>query len=105
MSVPNRLLATGLLCQAEFRLGRWDEALALGTTVISVEEDSEQSWLSPYVHATLALPLAARGDIPDARTHLERALRRTPSVACGAYIALAEASIATALGDPDGVVA
>jgi ATP/maltotriose-dependent transcriptional regulator MalT len=105
MSVPNRLLATGLLAQAEFRLGRWDEALALGTTVISIEEDRELFWLAPYVHAILALPLAARGDFHGARAHVELAGQQPPSVACAGYIAFAQAWIAAARGDPEDVVA
>ncbi|MEO3808264.1 AAA family ATPase [Sphaerisporangium sp. B11E5] len=105
LSVPHRLLATALLSMTEQRLGRWDEALALGATVLSVEEDCEQVWLTPYVHATQALPYAARGDLGRARAEVEPA-RRHPLTAAGAgYVAHAEGWIATVAGDPEAVVA
>ncbi|MEO3862700.1 AAA family ATPase [Acrocarpospora sp. B8E8] len=100
--VPARLLVTALLAQVEVRLGRWDDALAHGTLVVSLEEDCGQYWLTPYVNALLVWPLAARGEFEQAEARLRDI--RTPSVAAGGYLATAAAFLAAARGDPEGVI-
>ncbi|WP_170316754.1 AAA family ATPase [Acrocarpospora corrugata] len=97
-----RLLATALLAQAEVRLGRWDDALAHGTLVVSLEEDCGQYWLTPYVQALLAWPLAARGEFARAEARLREV--RKPSVAAGGYLATGAAFLAAVRGDHERVV-
>ncbi|GIH22892.1 LuxR family transcriptional regulator [Acrocarpospora phusangensis] len=101
--MSTRLLATALLAQAEVRLGRWDDALAHGTLVVSLEEDCGQYWLTPYVNALLVWPLAARGEFGAAEARLRDV--RTPSVAAGGYLATAAAFLAAVRGDADRVIA
>ncbi|MFC6085964.1 helix-turn-helix transcriptional regulator [Sphaerisporangium aureirubrum] len=104
LSVQHRLLATGLLSMAEYRLGHWDEGLALGTTVLSIEEDCEQYWLTPYVHTVQALSLAARGETERARGHVRGARRHALSRAAAGHLAHAEGWIAVVEGDLEAAV-
>jgi DNA-binding CsgD family transcriptional regulator len=104
ISVPGRLLANALLSQVEYRLGHWDDALAAGTSVVSIEDDLGSHWLTPYIHPWLALPLAARGDYARARAHIGSGRRHAQGALAGGYLALAEASLATAMGDHQSVV-
>ncbi|WP_214108351.1 helix-turn-helix transcriptional regulator [Acrocarpospora catenulata] len=99
-----RLAAMVLLALAEFRLGAWDTALALGKEVIAAESEREQYWLTPYARAVLVLPLAARGEFARARSQLELARRRELSVLAEMCLAYAEGWLCAVRGDFEDVV-
>ncbi|TKK75895.1 helix-turn-helix transcriptional regulator, partial [Herbidospora galbida] len=68
-------MATAYLAEAEFRAGRWDDAVAHAEQAVSLAADSGQSWLCCLAHTVAARPLAARGDLPAATAHAEAAVR------------------------------
>jgi ATP/maltotriose-dependent transcriptional regulator MalT len=105
-SVPFRLMASALLGQAEYRLGRWDDAEAHLHVAISIGEDADQAWLAPHVHGIAALVPAARGQFDRAAAHVQAAYH-TPHaghIAALAYTATAHAHLAAARGEPEEVV-
>lgn len=61
-SAPFQLLVATALAQAEYRLGRWDEAAAHAEIGASAADDFGQVWLASYAHAVAALVPAARGE-------------------------------------------
>ncbi|MFI6015244.1 AAA family ATPase [Streptomyces sp. NPDC051243] len=73
--VPLRVLADTHLGQAEFRAGRWDEAVLHLGVGCSVATDAGQAWLAPFGHAELAMVLALRDDRAGAAAHLAEARR------------------------------
>ncbi|MER5941465.1 AAA family ATPase [Streptomyces sp. NPDC001928] len=105
--VPLRVLADTHLGQAEFRVGRWDEAVLHLGVGCSVADDAGQAWLAPHGHAELALVLALRDDRAGAAAHLEKARRGlggTRDVVTLMAIARSRAWLAVARGDhPEAV--
>ena len=106
-SVPFRLLAAGVLGQAEYRLGCWDDALSHFHQAISIDRHAGQAWLMPQIHALAALIPAARGQWELAATHLHAAqeqARLAENPVALMYAASAHAHLAAARGDPELVV-
>ncbi|MFE2216595.1 helix-turn-helix transcriptional regulator [Streptomyces canus] len=104
---PLRAIALCALTQAEYRLGRWDQAEAHGAAATALVDESEQRWLAPIAHAVAALVPAARGQWDRAEDHLRRALGVPPpaqGAAAIAYVAGAQAHFAAARGDSQGTV-
>jgi DNA-binding CsgD family transcriptional regulator/tetratricopeptide (TPR) repeat protein len=69
-SLPN---AYGALAEAEYRLGRWEEAQAHADVAVSLARDSDQVWELPFVHAVAAFLHAGRGDAALADEHVAAA--------------------------------
>jgi len=106
-SVPFRLLASAILGEVEYRLGRWEDALVHLELGISIAVDAQQTWLAPLCHAVAALIPAARGQWNQASACVTAARTSTPhpgNVVAVAYTASAEAHLATAQGDPEQVI-
>ncbi|NJP90641.1 AAA family ATPase [Nonomuraea sp. FMUSA5-5] len=106
-SAPFQLLVATTLAQAEYRLGRWDDAAGHAELGASTADDFGQAWLASHAHAVAALVPAARGEWERAATHVRaaRAACSPGNVAAQVSTAAAEALVATARGDHDGVVA
>lgn len=100
--VPLRVLADTHLGQAEFRVGRWDEAVLHLGVGCSIASDANQAWLAPHGHAELALVLALRDDRAGAAAHLDearRGLSGTRDVVTLMAVARSKAWLAVAGGD------
>ncbi|HEX4818038.1 MAG TPA: AAA family ATPase [Nonomuraea sp.] len=106
-SVPVRLLVATGLAQAEYRLGRWDEAAAHAELGASTADDFGQAWLAGYAHAVAALVPAARGEWDRALAHVRaaRAACHPDNVPAQVSTVAADALTATARADHEGVVA
>lgn len=95
------------LADVRYRQGRWDEAIGLAQLVASIVDDSDQQWMVPLVHATLARPLAARGAV-EAAGHVDQARSAAAEVGVGVGALLAEVSaleLAVCRGDVELAVA
>ncbi|MFB4267452.1 AAA family ATPase [Nonomuraea sp. GTA35] len=105
-SAPFQLLVAITLAQAEYRLGRWDDAAGHAELGASTADDFGQAWLASYAHAVAALVPAARGEWERAATHVRaaRAACSPGNVCAQVSTAAAEALVATARGDHDAVV-
>ncbi|MGR6915131.1 AAA family ATPase [[Actinomadura] parvosata] len=105
-SAPFQLLVATTLAQAEYRLGRWDDAAGHAELGASTADDFGQAWLASHAHAVAALVPAARGEWERAATHVRaaRAACSPGNVAAQVSTAAAEALVATARGDHDGVI-
>nr|SBP00308.1 transcriptional regulator, LuxR family, putative [Nonomuraea gerenzanensis] len=105
-SAPFQLLVAVALAQAEYRLGRWDDAAGHAELGASTADDFGQTWLASYAHAVAALVPAARGEWERAATHVRaaRAACSPGNVSAQVSTAAAEALVATARGDHDAVV-
>ncbi|WP_405961975.1 AAA family ATPase [Streptomyces sp. NBC_00723] len=102
------LVALGFLTDAEYRSGRWDEAIAHGTQAVSLAEDTDQVSILAVVHAFAACPLAGRGDFRAAEAHAGAAAehaRVLGDVNDAAFAATALASVHAARGHHEGTVA
>jgi DNA-binding CsgD family transcriptional regulator len=102
------LVCLNPLADAEFRLGRWDDAIAHAELGVSAVADLDFFWMSPYNSAIAVMPLASRGDWEEADGHLQQAkkmlelFRGDLSVAWAAH---AGAHLAAARGDHARVLA
>ncbi|MFC6403955.1 ATP-binding protein [Planobispora longispora] len=106
-SVPFRILATAMLGQAEYRIGKWDDALIHTEIAASLSDDAEQAWIAPICHALAALVPAARGERERAMGHIRSAqelMIHGASVAAQTHTAHARAHLAAADGDHAGTV-
>jgi DNA-binding CsgD family transcriptional regulator len=110
--LPWALLGLGFLAEIEYRLGTWDDAIAHAELAVTLARDTDQDqegdWLTAFVHAVAAVPLAARGAhqaaaayASAAATHAERAGNELSTI----WVATARALIALAKGDDQGIVA
>lgn len=70
---PQRLLGMGVLAEAYFRLGRWDDALIQAGHAISLAEAAEQVWVHGFLATQAAQVNAGRGDRLVAEQHLTTA--------------------------------
>ncbi|MEU5880473.1 AAA family ATPase [Spirillospora sp. NPDC047279] len=107
-SAQFRGLAGWLLAQAEFRLGRWDDALVHGETAVSIADGTAQAWLTPMAYAMAALVPTCRGDWDHARAHLDAAVDhagRVGSATALGYAAYTSAHLAAGRNDHEGVIA
>ncbi|MEU2588949.1 AAA family ATPase [Streptomyces avermitilis] len=102
------LVALGFLTDAEYRSGRWDDAITHGTQAVSLAEDTDQISILAVVHAFAAFPLAGRGDFRAAEAHATAAAehaRVLGDVNDTAFAATALALVHTARGNHEGTVA
>jgi DNA-binding CsgD family transcriptional regulator len=76
-SLPN---AFGALAEAEYRVGRWDEALTHAELAVSLAEDTDRAWDLPFVHAVASYLHAGRGNRQFATEHVEAARRAAESI-------------------------
>jgi DNA-binding CsgD family transcriptional regulator/tetratricopeptide (TPR) repeat protein len=96
------------LGEAQFRLGRWDEAARHTELSISLGEDLEHPWYLPYAHTVAAQLYAVRGDLVLAEQHGRTAQEGVAAAGTAetiGYAALAAAHVAWARSDWPGVVA
>ena len=93
---------------AEYRLGRWDEAIVHAELAISLANDAGEAWTLALAHAVAALPAAGRGDWARAETHLAAGAaiaRRRGGPANQFWVATARARLAQARSDWAGMLA
>jgi ATP/maltotriose-dependent transcriptional regulator MalT len=104
-SLPN---AYGTLAEAEYRLGRWDSALAHAHVAVSLADDRDQVWELAFTHAVASFVHAARGNRMPAAEHVaaaRRAVEAAPLPLSVYYAGLAAAHLASLDGDWDAVLA
>jgi DNA-binding CsgD family transcriptional regulator len=95
------------LADAEWRLGRWDDALLHAEAGVDAAEQSLHGWFVAEAHAAAALPLITRGDWPAAQAHVRAAVDAAKRVGPGhgsLWAMVARARLADAQGDPERVV-
>ncbi|WP_063759852.1 helix-turn-helix transcriptional regulator [Streptomyces sclerotialus] len=102
-----QVLARVLLGEAEFRLGRWDDAALHLESASSTCTDTGQLWLAPMAYGQAAIVLAARGAQERAARYLQTL--RADNVQCdeelaGCYGARAHAQLAVLCGAPEQAV-
>ncbi|MFC8434503.1 ATP-binding protein [Streptomyces sp. NPDC057253] len=101
------LAALGFLADAEYRAGRWDDAVAHSTQAVSLAEDTQMSNVA-LMHAFAAAPLAGRGRFRAAEAHARAAVahaRTFGDVNDAVIAATALARVRAAQGDHPAVVA
>lgn len=76
------------LAEAHYRRGSWDEAVLLGQLASSVVDDSDHAWMAVLPHASVARPLAARGE-DSALEHLRAAQAAAEAIGVGVMLGLA----------------
>lgn len=106
-SLSFRIFALGIVAQAEYRLGAWDDAVVHAELAVSAVDEGGQVWLGTFFHAIAAFVLAGRGLWEAAEGHIRMAEASTKQVSCdaaAAYAAVASGYLAAARGDPQGVV-
>jgi DNA-binding CsgD family transcriptional regulator len=97
----------GCLADAEYRCGAWDDAAVHGELAVSLARDADRAWDLGWVHSFAALVPAARGDWEVASEHVRLATEAARAFGAPepiASAATAQASLATARGDLEGVV-
>jgi DNA-binding CsgD family transcriptional regulator len=103
-----RLWGLGFLADAEYRAGRWSDAIAGAELAISIANDTDHHWMLGLLHGVAALPTAARGDWEAATEHAGRAryfAELLSGTVSAAFAGAAEAALAMARGDDAGVIA
>lgn len=91
------------LSEAEFRLGRWDEAAHHGELAVALAGGNGLAWTAAIAHSVASAPLALRGEFEAARGHVERARAAAAGLADPAatlWSAVATARLALAEGRP-----
>ena len=95
------------LADADYRGGRWDEALERAERLAGQLEDLGQPLPAPMAHGVAAFVLGGRGAFVDADAHVlagRRALKATGAIAGALWIEIAAARVAFARGDHESVV-
>ncbi|MEV0600373.1 AAA family ATPase [Streptomyces sp. NPDC050315] len=101
------LVSLGFLADAEYRAGRWDDAIAHGTQAVSLAEDADEVSILAPVHAFTACLLAGRGDCEAAEGHAKVATEQArvrSAISDITFAAIAVAHVRIAQGDHEGVV-
>ncbi|WP_330283539.1 AAA family ATPase [Streptomyces sp. NBC_00588] len=102
------ITSLAFLADAEYRSGRWDDAVTHGTQAVSLAEDTDQTSTLALVHALVTPPLAARGDLDAAGRHAGLSgeyARRLGDVNDAALAAVALAHVQVVRGDHEGAIA
>ncbi len=101
VAIRNPSQSLGFMADAEYRLGRWDDAVVHGELAVSLSHDADRAWDYAFVHSYAAFVPAARGDLVVASAHVDaaRAAAQTFGVATAAATA---ATPWTALADARG---
>ena len=84
------------LAEAEFRLGRWDEARAHAELAVTLARDADRDYDLPFVHSIAASVPTCRADWPAAVGHVEAAERAARSL--GGFATVFAASSRALLG-------
>jgi DNA-binding CsgD family transcriptional regulator len=95
-------LSMGMLAEAEFRLGAWDDAARHAELAVTLTHEAGRAGDLSLVHATASLVPASRGDWAAAAEHVDAAgaVARTSGTALGIVAwATARAGLAMARGD------
>jgi len=95
------------LAAAEWRLGSWDDAMVHAELAVSLAQDTDRASELPSAHAFAAVVPAFRGEWEAASGHVRRAAQAAQATGLpGAIIAaaIAQATLAMAQGDLEGVV-
>jgi DNA-binding CsgD family transcriptional regulator/tetratricopeptide (TPR) repeat protein len=96
------------LSDAHFRRGDWDAAITHAQLAIALAQDADRPFDLARAHARAAQVLAFRGQWSSAQAHVSAArsaAERFPLVLPVAAAAMAAVSVASARGDPTGVLA
>ncbi|XUL94458.1 LuxR C-terminal-related transcriptional regulator [Streptomyces galilaeus] len=101
-----RVVAATGLASAEYRVGRWDDALVHTEFALSLAADTDQPHIALHSRTLAAQLCAARGEFAKAQAHASvvRAYAGGSHVSPALAAALAEGCLARAQGDPEGVV-
>jgi hypothetical protein len=102
---PSQSLA--FMCDTEYRLGRWDDALLHGELAVSLSRDAERVWDYPFVHAYATFVPAARGDWELASMHADAATAATEQFDAATAVvvtATARAALSDARGNHAAVL-
>jgi ATP/maltotriose-dependent transcriptional regulator MalT len=102
-----RLLSLFHLADAEYRIGRWDRALAHHELARSLGEDAGELWMLGLVHSVGAFLAAGRGQFDVAEAHIETAsgvADLLADVATRVCVATAHARLAQARGDHQAMI-
>ncbi len=94
------------LAGAEYRLGSWDDAVVHAELAVSLAHDADRVWEFGYVHSVAAVVPALRGDWEAASAHARMATEAGQALGAPRAIAaaaIAQAFVAMARGDPEGV--
>ncbi len=100
-------IAHSALAEAEYRAGAWDDALVHAELAVSLCHDLDHRWFLSWAHAVVASLHAGRGSWSMAGEHVDAARHEALAVgipAAGAYAHLAEADLAWAQCNWDGVL-
>ena len=95
------------LALAEWRAGSWDDAVVHAELAVSLARDADRAWEFAVVHYVAAVVPALRGEWDAAGAHVEmaaRAARVTGAQRAIGAAATAEAFLAMARGDLEGVI-
>ncbi|MEV0738645.1 AAA family ATPase [Streptomyces sp. NPDC050549] len=100
-----RVVAATGLASAEYRVGRWDDALVHTEFALSLAADTDQPHIALHSRTLAAQLCAARGEFTKAQAHacVVRAYAGGNHVSPALAAALAEGYLARAQGDPEGV--
>lgn len=99
-----RLLVVALcaLSDAQYRLGRWDDAVVNGELAVSLARDRDQFFALQQAHAVASYIHSGRGTFTLAQDHIDAAAilaEVVPSWGTAAFLHLARAVLAQARGD------
>lgn len=96
------------LTAAEYRLGRWDDAVAHAEVAVTLVADTDQAYLAALAHGIAALVPTARGDWDTADAHVSAAMAAAEvpgNEFALVFAANAAAYLAFARHDREGMVA
>ena len=107
---PLHALLMGLcyLAEAEFRTGRWDEAVTHAELAVSLGDDAGVPWTAALAHASAVAPMAARGQWKLAEAHVASAAGAADELGGTAallWAGVARARLVHSSGRPAAVVA
>jgi DNA-binding CsgD family transcriptional regulator len=97
----------GFLAEAEYRMGRFDQAVEHAELAIGASYDSGRVWDFPLLHSLATYPRAARGDFAEAEAHAKAATEwaeLVPLAAARAYAAISRIALGLARQDWRAVV-
>lgn len=102
-----RINALFHLADAEYRIGRWDQATMHAELATSLSADTNAVWTLGLAHSVAVFPAAGRGEWDLARSHLESAEQAAAIQGDRAtlfWLSVARARVAQARSDHGGVV-
>jgi DNA-binding CsgD family transcriptional regulator len=97
-----RTHALALASKAEFRMGRWDQAIAHAEASAALAGEAGRPWHAALAHSIAALALLGRGEWSRAAGHVrmgEELAGPAPGELVGACVARARGAVAAGMGD------